>query len=334
MFQGEDLIHFTVVTVVKNDLVGLMRSRESLESQRYKKWTHVIVDGGSTDKTLSYLKKLPKENTIYISEPDNGIYDAMNKGWRLAEDNSFVFFLNARDVMADPKSLTNARISLNADMDSNWGCTTHEEINEDGTGWVCKLISPPSVTNQLYAFGYRSHQAVVMRKAMIEKLGGFNENFKIAADWDLIVRAINFENPTLWKQPLARFELGGMSSGRILEAHLELKKLRRDYLKPSFTTRIVDDLWCAIYLHIFNFRNYWTPLLHIAFPRHRITKRRHRKTRRINFYLDLLGVRIHFSRKPRKTPPKKRRKIKINRPKIQFMVTNQMRRYLGISDYS
>lgn len=328
------MIHFTVVTVVKNDIAGLIRSRESLESQQYKRWTHVIIDGGSTDKTLPYLKKLPRENTIYISEPDDGIYEAMNKGWRLAKDNSFVFFLNARDVMTDPKSLTNARNSLRANLHSNWGCTTHEEINEDGTGWVCKLISPPSVANQLYAFGYRSHQGVVMRKALIEKLGGFNENFKIAADWDLIVRAIKSESPTVWRQPLARFELGGMSSGRMLEAHLELKKLRKDHLQLNVTRRIVDDLWCAMYLHIFNYRNYWTPLFHFALTRRGLTKSRLRKIKKNHIYLDLFGLRIHFSRKPRKISGKNRRRNRINRPQIQLMVTNQTRRYLGISDYS
>ncbi len=327
------MIHFAVVTVVKNDLAGLMRSRESLESQKYKKWTHIIVDGGSTDKTLSYLKKLPKENTIYVSEPDNGIYDAMNKGWRLAEENSFVFYLNARDVMTDSKSLTNARNSLSTNLDSNWGCTTHEEINEDGSGWVCKLISPPSVGNQLYAFGYRSHQAVVMRRTLIEQLGGFNENLKIAADWDLIVRAMKSENPTVWTQPLARFELGGMSSGRMLEAHLELKELRRDYLKLNFTRRIVDDLWCAIYLHTFSFKNYWTPFLYFALLGGGIRKSRPRKTKITNFYFDLLGVRIHFSRKPRKINQKNRRRNRISRTQIQYMVIKQIHRYLGISDY-
>jgi glycosyltransferase len=231
--------------------------------QRHKKWLHIIVDGGSTDGTLSYLKKLPKENTLFISEPDNGIYDAMNKGWKLAEDDSFVFYLNARDEMTDPLSLSHANKALQSNPASKWGCTTHEEAFEDGSGWVCKLVSPPSVPNQLYAFGYRSHQAVIMKKAFIENLGGFHEQYKIAADWDLIARAINAQPPTIWIEPIAKFELGGMSSNRILEAHMELRMLRYKYLVNKLTSHIYDTIWCAIYLDYFGYRNSFSLILEI-----------------------------------------------------------------------
>jgi glycosyltransferase involved in cell wall biosynthesis len=223
--------HFAIVTVVKNDLIGLKKTRASLEGQKFALWTHIIVDGASTDGTPQYLQSLPGDNTVFISEPDSGIYDAMNKGWRLAKDQSFVLFLNARDEMASPDSLYQANIALVEKSSSDWGCTTHEEIDQDGTGWVCKLVSPPSIANQLYAFGYRSHQGVIMRKSFIEHLGGFDERYHLAADWDLIVRAMRTTKPIIWIYPLARFELGGISSSLILEAHQELIQLRKKYLK-------------------------------------------------------------------------------------------------------
>ncbi len=326
-------IHFSVVTVVKNDLAGLMRSRESLEMQQYRNWTHIIIDGGSTDKTISYLKKLPQENTIFISEADNGIYDAMNKGWQKAEEDSFVFFLNARDVMTDSKSLTYARTAMAGNANPNWGCTTHEESYEDGSGWVCKLISHPSVHNQLYAFGYRSHQAVIMKKSFIENLGGFNESFNVAADWDLIVRAILSEEPVMWKQPLARFELGGMSSGRMLEAHLELRKLREEYLKLRLMRRIVDDLWCAIHLHLFSYRNYWTPLLKIIFFKEKRVRRKIRKSRGRSLTFTLFGFQVNLSRSSQKKPELKKGRPKIRWDRVQLALQKWTRRYLGISDY-
>lgn len=282
--------HFAVVTVVRNDLTGLKKSRASLESQTYKNWIHIIVDGGSKDGTLKYLKSLPAENTLYLSESDNGIYDAMNKAWKLAAPESYVFYLNARDTFVGKKSLSEANRALSLAGNPLWGCTTHEEIEENGDGWVCKLVSPPSVANQLYAFGYRSHQAVVMKTKLIETLGGFNEIYKIAADWDLIVKAIQASPPAIWKQSLARFELGGMSSGRLLEAHLELRSLRRIYLKQNTFVRQLDEFWCAIFLSDFGYRNSYSRIIQTVFNNSIIkNQRRHQKNR--GFKTDLI---FHF----------------------------------------
>lgn len=326
-------MHFSIITVVKNDLSGLKKSRESLEVQKFQNWTHIIIDGGSTDGTISYLRKLPKENTVYISEPDKGIYDAMNKAWRMAAEDSFIFYLNARDVMTDPRSLTYAQKALAANSNANWGCTTHEESYEDGSGWVCKLISPPSIQNQLYAFGYRSHQAVVMKKSFIKNLGGFNESFSVAADWDLIVRAILSEKPVIWTHPIARFELGGMSSGRMLEAHLELRKLREGYLRLRLTRRLVDDLWCALHLRMFDYQNYWTPLLKIVFPEAKKVRRKTKKSRRTTFSFNLFGFQVNFSSSRQKVSRLKKSRPKIPWSMVQFAIQKWIRRHLGISDY-
>jgi glycosyltransferase involved in cell wall biosynthesis len=254
-------IRFSVVTVVRNDLVGLQKSRQSLEAQTFTGWEHIIIDGNSNDGTFEYLNGLPLENTRFLSEPDNGIYDAMNKAWKMAEPENFIFYLNARDVFTDNDSLMNAVDALLAKPEANWGCTTHEEIEESGEGWVCKLVSVPSVQNQLFAFGYRSHQAVVMRARFISGLKGFDQAYNIAADWDLISKALLAENPVVWRKPIARFELGGMSSSRLLEAHMELREIRKKYLELSIKQKFFEQLWCSIYLAQFGYRNYLTPIL-------------------------------------------------------------------------
>lgn len=264
---------FSIVTVVRNDLQGLKKSRESLDEQLYKNWVHIIIDGGSTDGTTEFIKSLPKTNTISVSEPDTGIYNAMNKAWKLSERDNFVYYLNARDKFASEKSLKYADMALSTFPLARWGCTTHEEINQNGEGWVCKLVSPPSVANQLYAFGYRSHQGVVMKASFIEYLGGFNEDYQIAADWDLIVRALISEEPVQWAYPIGIFELGGESSVRILKAHQELKKLRKIYLTFSWSDHIFDDIWSALYLRNFGYRNYLTSLINALYPQRKENNR-------------------------------------------------------------
>jgi glycosyltransferase involved in cell wall biosynthesis len=256
---------FSIITVVRNDLVGLQKSRNSLNIQTNKNWTHIIIDGASTDGTLDFLKTLSEENTIYVSEPDTGIYNAMNKGWKLAKPESLVFYLNARDIFATPSSLEEANLVFEKNQSSNWGCTTHEEIEQNGEGWICKLVGPPSINNQLYAFGYRSHQAVVMKANFIENLGGFNETYKLAADWDLIVKAINKESPIVWWNSLAKFELGGISSDQLLEAHLELQLLRKKYLTKNLKGKIAENIWCALYLRNLGYRNRWSGVISFLF---------------------------------------------------------------------
>jgi glycosyltransferase involved in cell wall biosynthesis len=300
-------IHFSIVTVVKDDLLGLKKSRASLESQAFKNWTHIIVDGGSSRATINYLKSLSDINTIYISEPDSGIYNAMNKGWKLALPESYVFYLNARDVFVGKKSLYEAAKSLKAANFPVWGCSTHEEIQQDGSGWVCKLVSPPSVPNQLYAFGYRSHQAVLMKSNFIDQLGGFNEKYKIASDWELIVKALEVAKPAVWNHPLGLFELGGKSQDNLLLAHLELKLIRKEFLPQTIKQKIYEPIWCAIYLRMFGYQNFYTPLLSILTlqrKRKKVNKvRRIKQSRRWVTQIPIgnFGIQISFYRRTKLT---------------------------------
>jgi glycosyltransferase involved in cell wall biosynthesis len=325
---------------VRNDLEGLRKSRASLGAQKYKNWQHIIVDGASTDGTVEYLKTLSKENTIYISEVDTGVYNAMNKAWKIASPDSFVFFLNARDTFADNESLEAASVAFVENSSSNWGCTTHEEIGENGDNWVCKLVATPSIPNQLYAFGYRSHQAVVMKASFMQRLGGFDETYEIASDWDLIVRALKAEIPTVWWHSLGRFELGGLSSNQLLLAHLELRALRHKYLEMHLRRKLAESIWSAIFLGNFGFRNRWSKLLPLILLARRSNDRRKRKhlSQRSIYYIvseawrntgkfKFVGDSLRFINILRS-----RIRIRL-KFKMRYTLTRCLHRTLGISGY-
>lgn len=246
---------FTIVTVTRNAHEPLKKTRESLENQSNQSWRHVIVDGQSTDGTVAYGKSISPEKTIFVSETDSGIYNAMNKGWKYAPDFSYIIFLNAGDVFSNQESLDIACKHLKANGYPLWGCTTHEEISPDGELWYSKLVSRPNIRNQLYAYGYRSHQGVVMQKQLFEVLDGFDETYSIAADWDLIARAFMHVEPIEWKSALIKFELGGISSSRILEAHQELYDLRKRYLLKNKIDYFLDYIWRGIYLRNLGYSN-------------------------------------------------------------------------------
>ena len=322
-------IFFSIVTVVKDDLIGLKKTRQSLENQDYKKWRHIVIDGDSGQETQRFLRSLPTVNTFYVSEPDSGIYGAMNKAWKFADHRSFVFYLNAADVFTDSNSLLEASVALKRNSYPSWGCTTHEEIQEDGDGWVCKLVSPPSVANQLFAFGYRSHQAVVMKAEFIAQLGGFDESHKIAADWDLIVRAMLVAKPTIWLHPLVVFQLGGLSQANMLLAHQELRGLRRIYLGQSLKQNVLDYLWQNMYLRYFGYSSIISPLFNIFFPlnkkNNKISEKKSVRAFKGGFglgiYPRILGLFPNFSR--------------VNHRKdVRFWILRRLNRALGINEYS
>ena len=292
-----------MVTVVKNDLLGLKKTRRSLETQKYQNWTHIIIDGGSKKETIKYIRSLSSVNTIWISETDSGIYSAMNKAWKLAPPESYVYYLNARDIFVGDKSLYEAARALKAENYPLWGCSTHEEIREDGQDWVCKLVSPPSIQNQLYAFGYRSHQAVVMKSKLIADLGGFDESYQIASDWDLIVKALMFSEPAIWVRPLGRFELGGKSQDNLLIAHLELMQIRKKVIPQTIKQKIFESIWCAVYLRMFGYKNAFSPFIELIYKKRvRKVRTQKRKLKRKAFpkmiiWIGAYGVQISITKR-------------------------------------
>lgn len=328
---------FAIVTVVNKDLKGLKATRKSLNSQIYENWMHIIIDSKKDSDLFKYIKSLPKKNTIYISERDTGIYNAMNKGWKIAPNASYIYFLNARDTFASESSLKEANRALNILGNPEWGVTTHEEIAPDGSSWVCKLVAPPSLHNQLYAFGYRSHQAAVMKKEFIVELGGFDESYKLAADWDLIARAYMKISPGEWVYPLAKFELGGESSKKGLESHMELKDIRRKFISNNFFHRILDDFWCAIYLRYFNYQNYFSPLVNLLLPQ---TKRRNQTSQRIKMFRSSIifefgkfQIEIRSKQRRKKIQQEFIRRWRFNRS-FRFMVITLLHKSLRIQPYA
>jgi hypothetical protein len=111
-----------------------------------------------------------------------------------------------------------------------------------------------------------------MKAEFISQLGGFDLSYKIASDWDLIVRAMLTEKPIVWLNPLVCFERGGFSEDKILAAHLELRSLRRIYLSHSYTQKFFESIWMALYLRNFGYSNYLSPFIDFLVPKNRLRK--------------------------------------------------------------
>src|ERR1700682_3098079 len=100
-------VRFSIITIVLNDLVGLRETKTSVDAQGFSDFEWIVVDGGSIDGTPEYLRQLDRSNCRWISEPDGGLYAAMNKGLDLAA-GQYVIFMNSGDRFAGKDVLARA----------------------------------------------------------------------------------------------------------------------------------------------------------------------------------------------------------------------------------
>lgn len=171
----------TVVTAAYNALADLRETVASVAGQAGWPVEHVIVDGGSNDGTREYLTTLPS-TVRWISEPDRGIADAMNKGLALAS-GEFVLVLQAGDLFASSGSIAMAQPHLCTDRDMASFAVLLRNGNSDrrlrphrlGLRTGFKMTSP--------------HQGLFVRRQLYERIGGFDTGLRIASDYEFLLRA-------------------------------------------------------------------------------------------------------------------------------------------------
>jgi glycosyltransferase involved in cell wall biosynthesis len=180
------LLPLSIITINYNNAAGLRKTIESVISQSFKDIEYIIIDGGSTDGSKELIEKYAESITYWVSEKDNGIYPAMNKGIQVA-NGEYLLFLNSGDWFYENTTLSMA-IPLLRPFDIVYGNTMN--FKSDGTTW---LQNPPAELS-LYSLGYRwnslPHQAMFTKRNLFEKYGGYDENLKMVADWAFYLIAI------------------------------------------------------------------------------------------------------------------------------------------------
>lgn len=204
----------SVITVVRNDPEGLQRTAQSLTEQQFADLEWIVIDGASTDGTvaaLSILSGQVRQPDVLISEPDRGIYDAMNKGLVRAQGD-WLTFLNAGDSYCESTTLTRVHDWLAAThADWGFGAVRNIDASGDATGMQC---ASPFTTAGL-AFGNTTvpHQATFMRASLTKRIGAFLVDQGTAADQEYILRAAREGAPAELVWPLVDFRVGGAGMG-------------------------------------------------------------------------------------------------------------------------
>lgn len=197
----------SIITVVYNSEQFIERTIQSVLNQTYKNIEHIILDGGSKDKTLDIINNYNDQIAYWKSEPDKGIYDAMNKAQNFAHGN-YVMFLNSGDEFCDHQVLEN--IFKNSSSDVYYGDTVITD--EQGNALRNRRLRPPqNLTWKDFRFGMLvCHQSIIIKRALSQQ---YNTKYKIAADIDWAIRSIkSAQTITNTRINISKFMEGGMSS--------------------------------------------------------------------------------------------------------------------------
>ncbi len=238
---------FSIITVVFNRKELLEKTILSVINQTYKNIDFVIIDGGSTDGTVDIIKKYSDNISYWVSEKDNGIYDAMNKGLKAAKGD-YVWFINSGDEIFDKDILMNI-VGFKILPEIFYGDIAYidEKGNYLGTR---KLKKPPDVftwKNLLYGMVV-SHQSFIIKR---ERAVYFNTEYKHCADIDWMINSMkNCTDIFNTRTVLAKFLVGGYSKRNIIKSNRE----RYTILRKNFG--FISVMWSHIGMGI-NFLKYY-----------------------------------------------------------------------------
>jgi len=177
----------TVITATYNNRDTVLDTLVSVANQSYPDIEHIIVDGLSTDGTLEIVKEIPGRITKIISEKDNGIYDALNKGI-MAATGDLICFLHADDLFADTLVIEDSvkAISL-SDSDALYADLKY--VSRTNTDSVIRYWKSGSFNTRNLKKGWMPpHPTFVVKKKIYDQYGVFDTGFKISADYDIILR--------------------------------------------------------------------------------------------------------------------------------------------------
>ena len=201
----------SIITVSFNAEASISATLLSVANQTYKNIEHILIDGGSVDGTMNLVKEHGKHLTHFISEPDEGIYDAMNKGIELASGD-VIGFLNADDVYSHLNILEEVARQM-VDVDACFGDVVYfSPLNPEK---VLRRYSSAGFSFDQLAWGRMpAHPTLFLKKFIYERFGHFNTSYKIAGDYEFMARVFKGSEIKYRYIPkvLVKMGIGGIST--------------------------------------------------------------------------------------------------------------------------
>lgn len=204
----------SIITVAFNAERTIGETLDSVAAQTHSQIEHIVVDGASTDHTLKIVRERGKRVAQLVSEPDRGIYDAMNKGLRLASGD-VIGFLNADDVYVDTGVLGRVAAAMaRDDLDALFGDA--EFVHPDNPDRPVRRYRSDQFRPERIAWGWMpAHPALFLHSRVYQRFGTFRTDYRIAGDFELVARIFHAGTLSYRYLPevLVRMRTGGASTG-------------------------------------------------------------------------------------------------------------------------
>ena len=232
----------SIITINRNNASGLEKTLKSIAGQTSKDFEHIIVDGASTDDSVELIRKYADsrgDRVKWISEPDKGIYNAMNKGITMASGD-YIQIMNSGDGLVSDDVTERMLAAL---KDSGYPSILYGNMLKDmpdGRLMRDKCFAGQEITFLGFYKGTLNHSPAYIKRNLFEKYGMYDEDLKIVSDWKWYLQAIILgeEKPVYTDIDVTLFDMHGIS-----ETNLEL----RDKEKAGEMSRMIPDTFLDDY---------------------------------------------------------------------------------------
>ncbi|KQN34083.1 hypothetical protein ASE92_15780 [Pedobacter sp. Leaf41] len=226
----------SVITVVYNNQQTIRDAINSVLSQTYNDIEYIVIDGGSTDNTIEIVKSYKDKINVFISEKDNGLYHAMNKGINLASGD-VIGILNSDDFYSDHKVLSDVMENFNSDkkLDFLYGNLVY--VKQDDTNRIVRNWKSKNYYDNFFEHAnVPPHPSLFVRKSIYDEVGLFNLKYKIAADYELMIRfmKMNKFNFKYYDRLIVHMRLGGESNKSLKNVYLANKEVANAWTDNNF----------------------------------------------------------------------------------------------------
>ena len=222
----------TIITINFNNAIGLKKTIKSVIAQNYSDLEYIVVDGGSKDESVKIIKEYESVINIWLSEGDNGVYHAMNKGIQMATGD-YILFLNSGDYFFSSDILNNYQ---------------HHIKEKDLIAFDIKMIGlghnyihkhPDELSFSFLFEETFAHQSIFIKRKLFDKVGLYDEALKIVADWKFFIHAAVLGSTyKCVHEVLTEFSFGGLSS--TVEGTFLRRRERENVLKAEFAVFYKD----------------------------------------------------------------------------------------------
>lgn len=218
----------SIITVTFNSEKYLSHCIESVQKQNYQDIEHIIIDGNSTDNTVTIIKKYEAKIAKWISEPDGGMYDALNKGMGMAT-GEVIGILNSDDMLGSDDVISHiVKTFEEYKVDSVYGDLLY--VDQENTDKIYRVWKGKTYHRNLFKIGWMpGHPTFYIKKSLIDKYGGYESHYFTAADYEFMARYLYKHKISSCYLPklIVKMRRGGASNTSIQQ---RVRANRRDYL--------------------------------------------------------------------------------------------------------